>query len=156
MNPPQQTKLELTEEQWKQILSPQEYRVLRQSGTEYPGTGRFLDDEAQDDGMYCCAGCANPLYPAKTKFRSGCGWPSFFEEIAPGSIVLHRDTTHGMVRTEMRCAVCDGHLGHVFDDAPHMPTGKRHCVNGTALIFVPRGRDPQQALTVHRAAQHRA
>ncbi len=143
----------LTDAEWKGLLSPQEYRVLRKSGTEYPGTGRYLDDDAGRAGAYCCAGCGNALYASTSKFHSGCGWPSFFEEVRPGSIVLHHDRTHGMVRTEMRCAVCDGHLGHVFDDAPHTPTGKRHCVNGTSIVFVPEGRDAQEVLAEHRATK---
>ena len=141
-----------TDAQWKALLSPTEYRILRHAGTEPPGTGRYLDD-AEGPGHYACAGCGNALYPATTKFHSGCGWPSFFEEIEPGSITLHHDRSHGMVRTEMRCTRCDGHLGHVFGDAPHVPTGKRHCVNGFALVFVPEGREPAEVLAEHRAAQ---
>ncbi len=147
-----------TDAQWRELLSPTEYRILRESGTEPAGTGRYLDDPTGDDGKhlpgaFVCAGCGNPLYPATTKFHSGCGWPSFFEEIEPGSIVLFQDTSHGTVRTEMRCARCDGHLGHVFDDAPDQPTGKRHCVNGFALLFVPQGQDIADTLARHRATQ---
>lgn len=142
-----------TDAQWRALLSPVEYRILRQAGTELAGTGRYLDHGADQSGMFVCAGCGNALYPSSKKFHSGCGWPSFFEEVEPGAIVLHRDGSHGMVRTEMRCARCDGHLGHVFDDAPHQPTGKRHCVNGFALVFVPDGRDAADVLAEHRAGQ---
>jgi peptide-methionine (R)-S-oxide reductase len=136
---------------WQALLSPVEYRILRKAGTEPPGTGRYLDDP-DGPGMYVCAGCGNPLYPSTAKFHSGCGWPSFFEQIEDGALTIHRDTTHGMVRTEMRCARCDGHLGHIFNDAPQTPTGQRHCVNGFAVLFVPEGADPQRTLAEHRKA----
>ncbi len=138
----------LTATEWKALLSPDEYHVLRESGTERPGTGKYLDDES--DGAYHCVGCANKLYDAEHKFHSGCGWPSFFQQVEEGALTTLTDTTFGMTRTEMRCAVCDGHLGHIFNDAPHQPGGMRHCVNGTALLFVPRGDDPQAVLDAHR------
>ncbi len=146
--------MQWTDVQWKSVLTPLEYRILRLAGTEPPGTGRYLDDP-EGPGMYVCVGCGNPLYPSTTKFHSGCGWPSFFEEVEPNALTIHRDASHGMVRTEMRCARCDGHLGHVFEDAPHQPTGKRHCVNGFAVLFVPDGSDPRDVLTEHRQANRR-
>lgn len=143
-------KVELTDDEWRAILSDEEYRILRQSGTEWRGTGRYLDNE--EDGTYHCAGCGLFLYDAAHKFHSGCGWPSFNQEVADGVLTYVRDTSAGMVRTEMRCARCDGHMGHVFNDAPDQPTGLRHCVNGGAVLFIPEGKDPQQAITEHRAA----
>lgn len=133
---------------WSSLLQPEEQRILRQSGTEYPGTGRYLSDPGA--GAFHCVGCGQRLYGAAHKFHSGCGWPSFFQEVDPGAITTHHDRSHGMTRTEMRCARCDGHLGHIFDDAPHTPTGLRHCVNGNALLFVPDGQDPAEVFAAHR------
>ena len=141
----------LTDDDWRQILSPQEFHVLRRGGTEAPGTGRYLDDDAEAGGVYACAGCGNVLYDAAHKFHSGCGWPSFYDEIRPEAFRFIEDRSHGMIRTEMRCARCDGHLGHVFPDGPP-PTGKRHCVNGLAVVYVPQGDTPDAALKRHRAA----
>ena len=137
-----------TDEQWRAVLSDQEYRILRRSGTETAGTGRYLDHESA--GAYHCAGCGQKLYGGEHKFHSGCGWPSFNQEIEPDALTYITDTTHGMDRTEMRCSRCGGHLGHVFNDAPDQPTGLRHCVNGYALIFVPQGADPQAVIRQHR------
>lgn len=136
---------------WEAFLSPLEYRVLRHSATERPGTGRYLDNDADEAGQYHCVGCGHGLYPATHKFHSGCGWPSFFEEVNADAITTVEDTSHGMVRVEMRCANCEGHLGHIFNDAPDQPTGKRHCVNGAALIFVPDSATLQETLAAHRA-----
>lgn len=141
-------KVELTDDQWKSILSDDEYYILRQSGTERAGTGRYLNDE--DPGSYHCAGCGLYLYDATHKFHSGCGWPSFNQEVADGALTYIEDRSFGMLRTEMRCARCDGHMGHVFKDGPP-PTGLRHCVNGGALIFVPLGADVADTLRDHRA-----
>lgn len=143
-------KVTLTDDQWREILSDEEFYVLRRSGTERPGTGRYLDHGKDEKGAYHCVGCGNYLYDAKHKFHSGCGWPSFNQEVGPGAITEHRDTSFGMVRTEMRCARCDGHLGHIFNDGFDQPTGLRHCVNGTALIFVPEGKDAQDVIKAHR------
>jgi peptide-methionine (R)-S-oxide reductase len=140
----------LSDEGWRALLHPVEFAILRESATERPGTGRYLNEEAA--GAYHCAGCGQRLYGAEHKFHSGCGWPSFFQAVEPGALRTVQDRSHGMVRTEMRCSRCDGHLGHIFDDAPHMPTGQRHCVNGFALLFVPEGDDPQQVLAAHREA----
>ncbi len=126
-----------------------ELAILRHSGTERPGTGRYLHNERA--GAYHCAGCGNRLYDGQHKFHSGCGWPSFFQEVEPGALKTVVDHSHGMVRTEMRCARCDGHLGHIFGDAPQTPTGMRHCVNGFALVFVPDGEEPAAVLAAHRS-----
>ncbi len=139
----------LTTDDWKKRLHPLEFAILRESATERPGTGRYLDEERP--GAYHCAGCAQRLYGAQHKFHSGCGWPSFYDSVEPGALTTVVDRTHGMVRTEMRCSGCDGHLGHIFDDAPDKPTGKRHCVNGFALVFVPDGEDPAEVIAAHRA-----
>lgn len=141
----------LSDADWQAILSPVEFHILRKSGTERAGTGRYLTDPGP--GAFHCAGCGNKLYGAVHKFHSGCGWPSFFQEVEPGALSVHRDLSHFMVRTEMRCARCGGHLGHIFNDAPHMPTGKRHCVNGFAIVHVPEGRTVAEVFAAHRAAQ---
>jgi len=143
-------KIELTDEQWRRLLSDEEFYVLRRSGTERAGTGRYLDHGKEDKGAYHCVGCGNYLYDAKHKFHSGCGWPSFNQEVGPGAITEYKDTSHGMVRVEMRCARCDGHLGHIFDDGFDQPTGLRHCVNGVSLIFVPQGEKPADVIRKHR------
>ncbi|MBX2850707.1 MAG: peptide-methionine (R)-S-oxide reductase MsrB [Phycisphaeraceae bacterium] len=143
-------KVTLSDEQWRAILSDEEFRILRRSGTELGGTGRYLDHGKDDKGAYHCVGCGNYLYDAKHKFHSGCGWPSFFQEVDPGAIVTYEDKSIYPYRTEMRCARCDGHLGHVFPDGFGTPTGLRHCVNGTALIFVPEGEDEEDVIKAHR------
>jgi len=139
----------LTADQWKALLHPVEFAILRESATERPGTGRYNDDPGP--GAFHCAGCGNKLYSADHKFHSGCGWPSFFKEIVPGALEEIRDTTHGMVRTEMRCARCGGHMGHIFNDGPR-PTGMRHCVNGFAVLHVPAGQEPAAVFARHRAS----
>jgi peptide-methionine (R)-S-oxide reductase len=144
-------KVELTDAQWRAILSTEEYYVLRQSGTERRFTGRYLNNNNKK-GAYHCVGCGNKLYDGEHKFHSGCGWPSFFQEIEKDAITTHVDRSVGMVRTEMRCGRCDGHLGHIFADAPDQPTGLRHCVNGTALIFVPDDADIKDVFREHRKA----
>lgn len=138
----------LSPDRWRDLLSPTEYAILRESATERPGHGRYLNNDAA--GAYHCAGCGNHLYGAEHKFHSGCGWPSFFQEATPGALTTIEDRSHGMVRVEMRCARCDGHLGHIFQDAPQTPTGTRHCVNGYALVFVPQGQDVQDVIRAHR------
>jgi peptide-methionine (R)-S-oxide reductase len=139
----------LSLEEWREILDPVEHHILRRSGTEPPGTGRYLSSPGP--GSFHCAGCGNKLYDAAHKFHSGCGWPSFFQEIEDGALSIHRDTSHFMVRTEMRCARCGGHLGHIFQDAPQTPTGTRHCVNGQAIVHVPAGADVAATFRAHRA-----
>ena len=140
----------LEPEAWRAVLHPVEFAILRESATERPGTGRYLDEERA--GAYHCAGCGQKLYDAQHKFHSGCGWPSFFQEVEEGALETVEDRSLFMVRTEMRCSRCHGHLGHIFDDAPDQPTGLRHCVNGYALIFVPEGADPAEVLAAHRKA----
>lgn len=121
----------MTEEEYKKKLTPEQYHVLREKGTERPFTGEY--NTHYEDGVYSCAACGNPLYKSEAKFDSGCGWPSFDDEIE-GAIERKRDTTHGMIRTEILCANCGSHLGHVFNDGP-TNTGIRHCVNSLSLDF---------------------
>ena len=123
----------LSDEQWRNLLSPEEYLVLRQSGTERPGTGALLNEDRP--GTYHCRGCETPLFASETKFDAGCGWPSFFQEIKPGTITYLEDNSLGRTRVEIRCSNCDSHLGHVFPDAPYTPTGNRYCLNSVALSF---------------------
>ncbi len=123
-----------TDAEWKRILPPAQYHVLREAGTEPPFTGRYWNNHAR--GTYVCAACGLPLFASQTKFESGTGWPSFWQPIAPNHVVERRDTSLGMERTEILCARCGGHLGHVFDDGPP-PTGLRYCMNSAALKFVP-------------------
>ncbi len=127
---------QLSEEEWKQKLTPKQYEVLRQKGTEAPFTGELLNNK--DTGMYACAACGVQLFHSDTKFDSGSGWPSFYEVATKGAVKLIEDASHGMNRIEVQCANCGGHLGHVFDDAPDQPTGKRFCINSCALEFNPQ------------------
>lgn len=122
-----------TEEEWKQDLSPEEYRILREAGTEYPFTGKFNDHK--EKGTYSCKGCGNPLYESEAKFDSECGWPSYDKSII-GAIEYHKDATLGMHRVEILCAQCGGHQGHIFEDGP-TETGQRYCVNSASIDFTP-------------------
>lgn len=126
------SKVSLSEEEWKKILPQDVYYISRQKGTERPGTSRY--EHSKEVGTYYCAACGNALFRSDTKFESGCGWPSFYEPISKGSIIYSPDNTHGMVRTEVVCGRCKGHLGHVFEDGPP-PTGLRYCINGVVLDF---------------------
>ena len=123
-----------TEEDWKKELSPEQFRILREKGTERAFTGEFWDHH--DIGTYSCAACGQELFQSDSKFDSGCGWPSYFKPINELVISEDKDTTYGMVRTEVMCSKCGGHLGHVFPDGPP-PTGLRYCINSGALIFKP-------------------
>jgi len=125
-------KLPKTETEWKDQLSPEQYTVLRQKGTERPGTGEFLNHD--EKGVYTCGGCGTELFTSDMKFDSHCGWPSFDREITGGKVKQIKDFSHGMVRTEIVCAKCGGHLGHIFDDGP-TETGQRYCVNSLSLGF---------------------
>ena len=116
--------------EWRQELTPQQYRVLREKGTEPPFTGKYWNEHA--DGVYRCAACGNPLFDAATKFESGTGWPSFFQPIEKGHVGTEEDRSLFMRRTEVHCAKCGGHLGHLFDDGPK-PTGRRYCINSASL-----------------------
>jgi peptide-methionine (R)-S-oxide reductase len=123
-------KVQKTEDEWQQQLSPEQYHVARLKGTERPFTGKYY--ETKESGTYKCAACGNELFSSEAKFDSGCGWPSFTEPAAEENVRTEVDTSHGMVRTEVLCASCDSHLGHVFEDGPR-PTGLRYCINSVVL-----------------------
>ncbi len=119
--------------EWKELLTAEEFRILREKGTEYPFTGKYNDHN--ENGVYQCKACGQDLYKSKSKFDSGCGWPSY-DAAVEGSIEYIKDTTHGMIRTEIVCSNCGSHQGHVFDDGP-TATGKRYCVNAASIDFTP-------------------
>ncbi|MGE3334341.1 MAG: peptide-methionine (R)-S-oxide reductase MsrB [Rhodospirillaceae bacterium] len=123
-------KISKSEDQWRSELTPEQFRILRQKGTERPFTGAYNDFKGA--GTFVCAGCGADLFDAATKFNSGCGWPSFTAPASSDAVEKHRDTSHGMVRVEITCANCGGHLGHVFPDGP-APTGDRYCINSASL-----------------------
>lgn len=136
---PMETSHNKTDAEWKKELSPEQYHVLREKGTERPGTGKF--NHHSEKGVYVCAGCGTELFTSDQKFDSHCGWPSFDNNIAGGDRVKQvPDFSHGMIRTEIVCAKCGGHLGHIFDDGP-TSTGMRYCVNSLSLGFKPAGKD---------------
>jgi peptide-methionine (R)-S-oxide reductase len=125
-----------TDEQWRAELTPEQYQVLREHGTEMRGSSPL--NKEKRSGTFCCAGCGKPLFDADTKFESGTGWPSFWAPLA-GAVETQTDRSYGMTRTEVHCADCGGHLGHVFPDGPQ-PTGERYCMNGVAMKFDPRSK----------------
>lgn len=124
-------KIKKTDAEWKKELSPEQYYVMRQKGTEPPFTGKYVN--AKESGTYVCAACGEPLFESNKKFESGTGWPSFTAPLAPGSVEEESDSTHGMIRTEAKCARCEAHLGHVFDDGPRDAGGMRYCINSASL-----------------------
>ena len=132
MNKQHQFNVNKSDEEWKELLTPNQYIVLRQAGTERPFTGEY--NMHFENGIYTCAGCGEELFDSTSKFNSHCGWPSFDQEIEAGKIIEVKDESHGMIRTEILCANCGGHLGHVFDDGP-TETGLRYCVNSLSLDF---------------------
>jgi peptide-methionine (R)-S-oxide reductase len=129
------TKIELTDAEWREKLTTEQYEVLRHHGTERAFTGEYV--QMKDDGTYRCAGCGAELFTSETKFESGTGWPSFYEPSVAANVETRTDSSYGMVRTEVLCKRCGGHLGHVFDDGPR-PTGLRYCMNSCALDFEPQ------------------
>jgi peptide-methionine (R)-S-oxide reductase len=129
-------KIQLTDAEWRERLTPEQYSVLRQGGTERAFAGAL--DANKASGLYMCAGCGTPLFASDHKFDSGSGWPSYTAPVSDAAVDEHRDTSHGMVRIEVRCAKCEGHLGHVFPDGPG-PEGLRYCINSASLDFEPKG-----------------
>lgn len=124
-------KVQKTEQEWRELLTPEQYRVLRQQATERPFTGTYVNTKTP--GVYRCAACGNPLFSSDTKFESGSGWPSFYDVVENGNVELREDRSHGMRRVEVVCARCESHLGHVFEDGPRDKTGLRYCINSVAL-----------------------
>ena len=128
----------MKDDKWKKKLTPEQYAILRQKGTEAPFTGKFL--HSKDSGMYTCTACGAELFSSDTKFDSGTGWPSFYDVASTGAVKLTDDDAHGMQRVEVTCANCGGHLGHLFNDAPGQPTGQRFCINSACLDFKPKAK----------------
>jgi peptide-methionine (R)-S-oxide reductase len=137
-NPDNTDKVTKSEDEWREELTDEEFRILRQKGTEAPWTGKYLKTDTK--GVYRCAGCGHPLFSSDTKFECPTGWPSFYEPLEQGSVEEHEDRSHGMRRTEITCARCGGHLGHVFPDGPQ-PTGLRYCINSVSLDLDPEEDD---------------
>lgn len=125
--------LEKSDEEWKELLTPDQFQVMRKKGTERPGTGKFLHNK--EKGVYICGACGAELFKSNAKFESGSGWPSFYEAVDPSAIIEQKDTSYGMIRTEVLCGACKSHLGHVFDDGPRSKGGLRYCINSISLDF---------------------
>jgi peptide-methionine (R)-S-oxide reductase len=132
-------KIDKSEQAWREALTPEQYAVLRQHGTERPFTGEYV--HTKTGGTYHCAACGQPLFASDTKFDSGSGWPSFWDVIDKGNVDLRVDTSYGMIRTEVLCSRCGSHLGHMFDDGPRDQTGLRYCINSVALKLVPKDQE---------------
>ncbi|MFC6646389.1 peptide-methionine (R)-S-oxide reductase MsrB [Granulicella cerasi] len=130
-------RVEKTDAEWRAQLTPEQYHVLREKGTERAFTGALY--KVTDEGVYHCAACNAPLFKSDTKYDAGCGWPSFWDPITPDAVHYHEDTTYGMRRVEVTCATCGSHLGHVFPDGPRQTTGQRYCINSVSLGFTPSG-----------------
>jgi peptide-methionine (R)-S-oxide reductase len=128
-------KIQRTDEEWRRLLSPEEYQILRRKGTERAFTGRYW--KTKEPGTFVCAACGNALFSSDTKYESGSGWPSFYQPLDEGAIETETDVSHGMVRTEVNCARCGSHLGHVFEDGP-APTGLRYCMNSASMKLQPK------------------
>lgn len=126
--------MQISDEEWKRRMTPLQYHVMREKGTEAPFSGALVESDAK--GMYVCAACGNELFSSDTKFDSNSGWPSFYDA-KDGAVEFHDDTSHDMTRTEVKCARCGSHLGHIFNDAPEQPTGQRYCINSVALDVKP-------------------
>lgn len=137
--PVKQYEVTLTEAEWRAKLTPEEFRILRQKGTEYAGTGKYNNHKAE--GTYNCGGCGTALFSSDHKYNSGSGWPSYFKPINEEAVAEERDVSYGMIRTEVLCATCGGHLGHVFTDGPRDKTGLRYCINSASLDFEPEKDD---------------
>ena len=134
-------KITKTDAEWRDLLTPEQYAVLRQQATERPFTGTLLRNK--DEGVYRCAACENPLFLSDTKFKSGSGWPSFWDVIEDGRVEVHEDVSHGMRRIEVICSHCGSHLGHLFEDGPRETTGLRYCINSLALNFEAKGSEEE-------------
>jgi peptide-methionine (R)-S-oxide reductase len=127
--------MNMSDAEWRERLTPEQYKVLRQAGTEPPFSGKYVDEKTP--GMYTCGACGQILFSSDTKYDSHCGWPSFYDVLKEGVVELREDASHGMVRTEVVCSNCGSHLGHVFDDGPTETTGKRYCINSLAIDLKP-------------------